>query len=861
MAQTQRSQLLFFGFFLLSTLLICSSTLGAESGKLDSMRVEFEADNLPLRDALLNLATAANLQIVFNDADMADVRASCNCRGTTLRSALEALLQSTPLTFEMMTDGQIVIVRRKINLKGYVKAADSGETLPYANVMIKGTQKGTASNVSGYFVLVNAPAGLCTLRVSYIGYEPVEMPLTLTDGKDMVFVQIKPQVLPGTTVAVTADNLQTVEVAAEPSQLRLAPLQISRLPSVGELDVFRSLQLLPGIGGVSDLSTGLYVRGGTPDQNLVLFDGMTIYHLDHFFGFNSAFNTDAIKDVRVFKGGFPAKFGGRISSIVELTGKTGSYDNLQAGANLNLLSGSGMLQLPIAGRAAWLLSFRRSYTDIIRSGLYNDIYDFITRPPRPSSSGNGQRIAIAPDFYYYDLVSKFSYSFSGRNALSLSFYNSEDNLDQSQNLRGTNPGLGSSPTEDVTEWGNIGVSGKWSRLWSDRLYSTFTAAYSLYSSESRGALEITGGNQNRTAVTEINDVEDLSLQWQNEWHASANHKLEFGVQFNQTNVRVNFTADDTLQYLQRDDDATHTALYFQDAWKPITPVELTLGLRAIRYAPTRAEYIEPRAAIKFAINNHLSLKGAYGEYHQFVNRITNDNALNGNRDFWLLADERLAPNFAEHKIIGLSYETRGYLFDVEAYHKNLAGVAEFSQRFRRPPESTPEALFSIGDGVAKGIEFLAQKKTGKLNGWASYTLSKVDYQIPSLNGGAAFPANHDRPHEIKLVGNYVLGKWNFAATWVLASGTPFTAPSVSGTNQPFAKNAHRLPAYHRLDIGGSRQFSFANLDWEIGLSIFNLYDRSNVLRREFDINNNTFTVRDITALGFTPSFTLKVDLK
>jgi hypothetical protein len=177
-----------------------------------------------------------------------------------------------------------------------------------------------------------------------------------------------------------------MEVAREPAQVRLSPRQVAALPAVGEVDIFRALQLLPGISGVNDGSSGLYVRGGTPDQNLVLFDGMTIYHVDHFFGFISAFNNEAVKDVRVFKGGFPAKFGGRTSSIVELTGKSGSFNHFQAGAGLNLLSGNAIVQAPLAGRGAWLLSMRRSYTDFIQSNLYNEIYNSITGQNR---SGDG----------------------------------------------------------------------------------------------------------------------------------------------------------------------------------------------------------------------------------------------------------------------------------------------------------------------------------------------------------------------------------------------------------------------------------------------------------------------------------------
>jgi hypothetical protein len=872
-----RPELILFQLGLTIVTLICEQTAVAapETGALDSVRVNLTARSLPLRQALQDLVRQTDLQMVFTDADVSDCSVTLELDHVILRAALTALLHSTPLTYRVMQDGQVVIYRRKFNIAGYIRATETGERLPYANVEAKGTSRGTSSNVDGYFVLVNVPAGPCTLRVSYIGYQPVELPLAVSEDPETIVVEMKPRVLQGPRVDVFADNLQTIEVTHDPSQFRIAPLQIARLPAVGEVDVFRSLQLLPGIGGGSDVSTGLYVRGGTPDQNLVLFDGMTIYHVDHFFGFNSAFNTDAIKDVRVFKGGFPAKFGGRTSSIVELTGKSGSYDRLQAGANLNLLSGSGLLQLPIAGRGAWLLAVRRSYTDVIQSDLYQDVYDFITRPSRPP----GTRSRGAPggafpnsrptDFYYQDIISKLSFSWSGRDVLSLSFYNSGDYLDQTQ--RSDDPGSGSdsrggnahrndSGTGDVTKWGNIGGSGKWSHVWNDRTYSGMSGAYSVYSSDSQGTFDLEESEDGTYFTTETNKVSDLSLQIENEWHASESHRIEFGGHFNRTSVIVSFSTNDTLSVLQRDDEATLAAFYLQDTWKPSAPLELTLGARSTYYALTKSNYLEPRASFRLFLNRSFSLKGAYGEYHQFVNRITNEEALNGNRDFWLLADERLAPNFAEHKILGLTYENPGYLLDMEAYHKTLDGVAEFVRRFRHAPGEPLGALFFIGDGIAKGVEFLAQKKAGRFSGWASYALSRVDYRIPGLNRGERFPADQDRRHEIKLVGNYTWRKWNFAMTWVLTSGAPYTESVSAGRYEPGDKNESRLPAYHRLNASCSRQFSFFNLNWEGGFSIFNLYDRQNVLRRDY-LNNGSGSFQDITALGFTPTVTLRVDLR
>ncbi len=793
----------------------------------------------------------------------------------------------------------------RVNIKGYVKDAKSGETLPYANISLQGTQFGTASNVNGYFVLVNVPVGACTLRVHYIGYETALVPVDAEKNMGALTISMKPRALEGEEVVVTAENSQTMEIAETVSQLRISPKEIAKLPSVGEVDIFRSLQLLPGISAVNDGSAGLYVRGGTPDENLVLFDGMTIYNVDHFFGFISAFNADAVKDVRVFKGGFPAKYGGRTSSVVELIGKDGSYDDFGADGSVNLLSGSGVFQVPVAGRGAWLVSFRRSYTDIISSGLYDNIYNAIsgnnnngddaeTQTPTPFQGGPGGRFrqfaaqqeSFVPEFYYYDFNSKFTFSLTPNNIFSFSVYNGKDNLDESQDLgqrtfratpfSGTGDSTATAFINDKTNWGNTGLSGKWARVWSDRLYSSFQAAYSVYHSESASGLSTGGDTQNQIrrafSSDEENEVIDFTLRFDNEFQLSATHKFEFGASYTDSDVSLNFVANDTITILQRDDNARHFSYYLQDQWQIFQPLQVTLGMRATNYEPTQTTYWEPRASLRFNLNSRIALKGAWGQYHQFVNRVVNENVLEGNRDFWLLADDDLAPGFAEHRIAGVSYENRDWLFDIEAYHKDLDGVSEFSQRFRRSPDTEPEDLFFTGTGVSKGLEFLAQKKSGKLNGWASYTLGKVEYNIATFNNGDPYPADQDRRHELKLVSSYRLGKFDLAATWVYASGAPYTSPEaqysielLDGQTRSFIhvsdKNVNRLPAYHRLDLSASRRFSSNTLNFDLGLSVFNFYNRANTWYREYLLDTTPVVVRDVTTLGFTPTVTFKVGMR
>jgi hypothetical protein len=785
------------------------------------------------------------------------------------------------------------------DIKGFVIDATSGEALPYANILLKGTSRGTTNNTSGYFVLVDAPARTCTLLVSYIGYLSQDVIVENARGQtEPLRIRMKPSTIELEGVTVTAEQYQVWKKAEEVSQITFSARQVASLPSLGEVDIFRSLQLLPGISAASDASSGLYVRGGTPDQNLVILDGMTVYHVDHFFGFFSAFNADAVKDIQVYKGGFPARYGGRLSSVVELTGKTGDASRTRLGIGVNLLSANAVAEGPLFGKASWLVSVRRSYSDIIESSLYNKFYDFITGgsgssrtnfagPGGGSPAGGGffQQEESRPSFYFYDLNGRLSFSLSSEDIVALSLYSGKDNLDQSQQIQGvtlrsdTTQTAGTRENQDITDWGNLGASVKWSRQWGDRFYSNVLLARSSYFSEhsqnqSFGNLSSTSdssrGLQGMGAfgMNEDNRVTDLSFRVDNELHASSDQRIEFGTWITQTKTRYVASLNDTTNLLNENTKAFQAAFYLQDSWKLIETLNLNLGLRETYFDQTRSFYFEPRASVAYQLTDRIKLNAAWGEYYQFVHQITNESVLDRSRDLWLVASKSIRPSSASHDILGLSYETDDYLFDVEAYLKNMKGLVELSQRYENRADYN--GMFFFGTGTARGIEFLAQKKRGAFNGWISYTLGKVEYTFPNLNDGKSFPADHDRRHEVKAVATYAIAAWNFSADWVFSTGNPYTSPQsqyfltlLDGTEQSYIhvgeKNAYRLPAYQRLDVSVSRRFfEERSYDWEIGISIFNVTNHKNVWYRKYDLQVTPIVVTDVVNLGITPTVYVKV---
>ena len=787
------------------------------------------------------------------------------------------------------------------DILGYIRDSTTGESLPYANIILLGENRGTASNTNGYFVIVNAPVGVCSLQVSYIGYTTSVISVNNDpDIMNAVTIKLRPKTIRGEAVTVLAETYEIWQSSGEISHITISPRELQALPTLGEVDILRSLQLLPGISGVAGGKAGLYVRGGTPDQNMVIMDGMTIYHTDHFFGMFSAFNADAIKDVQVYKGGFPAKYGGRLSSVVDLTGKSGG-DYRQMSLGLNLLSASFSYETPFWDKqGSWLISARRSYTDILQSPLYNSIYEFVTGDESTTGSngigsgglrGGAFQQAIVPSFYYYDLNSKLSLNPTGHDIISLSFYSSRDYLDKSRELSRPEGGFTTSGgeafdiriDENLTDWGNIGGSFKWGHQWNSRSYSNLMVAHSTYASTYERDLSVGGSNVvgvdtstgaarglGSFAQDEFNTVRDLTFRLDHQWQVSKNHKLEFGTFVAQIGTDYTATVRDTIDILDLHSRSRTAVLYSQDQWQISPRMNVTLGLRSTYHDLTNAFYQAPRFSFGWYLTDRFKLKGAWGHYYQFINEIINENVLEGSKDFWLSADENLLPGFSEHTILGFTYETRDYLFEVEGYYKTMENLVEFTRRFQ--DRANYLNYFFFGTGLSQGLELLVQKKHGALKGWISYTLAKVEHSFPNLNDGIAFPANHDRRHELKMVGIYKWGPWNLSSTWIYSTGNAYTAPEsqfflemLDGQKLSYIhvgeKNTYRLPAYQRLDLSVSRKFEYGNFAWDAGVSIYNVFNYANISYRDYDLDVTPIIVSDVLMLGFTPTIFIKANLR
>jgi hypothetical protein len=789
-------------------------------------------------------------------------------------------------------------VTLNFTLTGTIRDVSSGEALPGANIYAKGTTIGTSTNSDGYFTLLNVPTDTSTLIVQYLGYEKTEIFLTPETTKKNYLIEVRQQsqTLQNVTITGYRDDIVFVK-KAEVSTVKLTPKKLEMLPSLGERDIMRSMQLMPGISASNESSSGLYVRGGTPDQNLVLYDGFTVYHVDHLYGFYSAFNSNALKDVQLYKGGFESKFGGRISSVTEITSKEGNQKNSNAGVDLSLLSMNVFAEIPAGKKFSSIIAYRRSYQGL----LYTRIFDKFNKKPEtlapvrsmPGPGGRGGMYSQDQQVtsYFFDLNGKFTYRPGDKDVISLSIYNGSDKLDNSSasdisSFGGPNSNLSMSST-DLTRYGNIGSSLKWSRKWNSKLYGNTVLSYSnYYSHRDRSQDRTIIDENNETKITkngilENNNLNDYSLKSDYQWDLTNNSQIQFGAFATYYDIKYTYAQSDTATILDRSGQALLGGVYLQNKVKLFKDkLQILPGIRISTYEITNKLYFEPRASASYNLTNKLTLKGAVGKYYQFANRVTREDILSGSKDFWILSDGSSIPiSSSNHYVAGISYEADNYTFSAEGYYKKIQNLTEYSLRINASPMGINyDENFFNGYGYSKGIEFLIQKNSGNLNGWVSYTIGEAKNHFDAYSD-SYYSANQDVNQEFKIVGLYNYKRWDFSANWIFATGRPYTAPSgaysinlLDGKTQDFftvtSKNSLRLPDYHRFDISINYKLLLGypgdKIRREIGyisFSVFNIYNRKNIWYKQYAIENGELIETNVTYLGLTPNLTISLKIR
>ncbi len=724
--------------------------------------------------------------------------------------------------------------QEKAVLNGYIKDARSGETLIQANAYFPALQQGTTTNNSGYYIIPDLAPGTYQMIVAYIGYTDYAVEITLAPGeKKRLDIELSAGFVEGEEIVVEEEK--TIEEEKEVGVLTIQPAQIKELPAVFEADLFRSIQLLPGIKAASDFSSGLYVRGGSPDQTLILMDRTTVYNPTHFFGFFSTFNPDAIKDVRIYKGGYPAEYGGRLGAVIDIFNRDGNRKEFQGRASVGLLASRVNLEGPMK-KGSWMVAVRRSTLEPLLAALRGQIDD------------------IPDAFYFYDVNGKINYDPTPNDRLNLSFYAGTDKV--------------LFPFADDAEfdlnYGNNTISANWTHVFSRNLFSNLTATRSSYFSTPE--LNFAGTN-----FTRDNTVEDLSLKGDFEYIPSSKHEVKAGFWVGDLAVRIEETFDRNNTLTEKI-ESQYVSAYSEYKWRPRPQWIVTGGVRG-NYATSGSFFrTEPRLSMEFIYSQQLLLQAAYGRYYQFLTLITNE-AFAG-FDTWLTTDEGVEPAWGDQFVLGMkSRPSESYSLDIELYYRSMRQLFELDPRIQDSAGLDYRDLFRFGEGFAYGAEFMLEKVKGRWTGFVGYTWGTSRRKFPNYNNNEFYPPKYDRIHDINIVANYQLSKkWRMTGVFSYATGQAYTEvlgnyyvnfPTASEARSPFVVgtlNNARLPAYHRMDIGFTRSSKlFGKLKYQLQLQIINLYSRRNIWFLTYDFNDNPLSQDEVQMLPIIPNISMTFD--
>lgn len=734
--------------------------------------------------------------------------------------------------------------QNKFTISGYAKDSLNGETLIGASISVKSKVRGITSNQYGFYSLT-LDEGVYQLVCSYIGYIPKIIEVKLTSNIEFNFDMLPKSSLNEEVIVSSTKKNGNVR-NAQMGKFNLPIEQIKSIPAfLGEVDLLKTIQLLPGVRNAGEGSAGLYVRGGGPDQNLILLDDAPVYNTGHLFGFFSIFNSDAIKNVSLIKGGMPAQYGGRLSSVLDISMKEGNNQKFQTEGGIGLIASRLSVQGPIKkDKSSFIVSARRTYIDAL-------VKPFISKTSQFYGSG----------YYFYDLNAKVNYKFNEKDRIYLSGYFGKDVFDFANGRQSLKVNI---------PWGNATGTLRWNHVFNKRLFGNTTAVFNKYDFTFKAA-------QNDFEVKLASGIQDVSLKQDFDLYPYTGHKVKFGgiytyhkftpsvvsgkqdsIVFNPNNAQVKF--------------AHEAAVYIQDDWEVSDKLQINAGMRYSWFQQIGAYKIfttdengnkldsivykrgqgvksygglEPRVTIRYALDDETSIKASVTRNLQYIHLVSNAGTTLPT-DIWVPSTYKVKPQISMLYAAGLfkNFNENTFETSVELYYKNMQNQIEYEEGYTPNTLEDTENFFTFGKGWSYGTEFFVNKAKGRLTGWIGYTLSWTWRKFAGLNFGEKYPAKYDRRHDMSIVAMYALNKkWKLSASFVYGSGNAATLPQsfyiIGGVlTQEYSRiNEYRLPAYHRIDfsailtpkINEGRKWKS---EWVF--SVYNAYSRQNPYFIYFD---------------------------
>ena len=778
-------------------------------------------------------------------------------------------LRHSFLLFSYCLLSSVAFGQSKFTVSGYVKDSETGETLIGANVFLENEiTTGMVTNTYGFYS-ITLPEGPQKLVFSYLGYHTRTEALTLNENTNLNIALTQGVEMEEVIVEAKADEEDENVQSTSMGRVSLPIEQVKVLPALlGEVDILKTLQLLPGVSSAGEGSAGFYVRGGGADQNLVLLDEAVVYNSGHFLGFFSVFNSDAIKNTTLIKGGIPAVYGGRLSSVVDIQMKEGNNQDFQGEGGIGLISSRLTLEGPIVkNKSSFLISGRRTYGFDLAQPLVKQT-DF-----------------AGTNYFFYDFNAKMNYQFSQKDRVYLSGYFGRDVLTLAQ------PGRN---FEFKLPYGNATATLRWNHLFNDRLFFNLSAIYNDYQFKA-------GFDQDDFSFDVFSGVRDYSAKFDFDYFPSNNHQVKTGIHATHHRLTPNivtgnsgdveFESTATAKY------ANEYAMYIQDDWKINPWFRVNLGLRGTMFQQTGPytsgitgktysdgevvktySSLEPRIFLNTTLNPNVSFKGGVTATTQYLHLVSNSSSTLP-ADVWVPSSEIVKPQRGWQYALGYFQNIRKNEFEasVEAYYKSLKDQIDYRESYVDNSVDQVENEFVFGSGEAYGLEFFLRKNVGALNGWIGYTLSRTDRTFPDIENGRTYPTTYDRTHDLSFVANYNMSAKLIAGiVFVYATGKSYTPPErvylIDGELQTDygPRNSQRLEPYHRMDVSLTwipNPASKKNFRSEWVFSVYNVYNRKNTFflytDYETDLQSGTADVKayKVSIFPILPSVTWNFKFK
>ena len=837
--------------------------------------ISFSYKEETLKTAIKQIINESNIPLIY-PGDLENQKISETCNECNLDSALTILLSNTNYDWKKIQNQYTIYKLENLSysVSGRVFDYKSNETIPYANIYIPKINIGTISDNDGFFTLRTINTKNCSLNVSYIGYKTNKKSIDMYDD-NLINIYLTQKILPSKNIFIGGKYREFLQQSTEPGRISFSPKHISSLPNLGDVDIFRSLQLIPGIHQGLSGTAELYIRGGTPDQNIITMDGMTLYQKTHMFGFISSTQASAVKDIQVYKADYPIRFGGQTSGLIEITSRVGDTKEPHIKLFSNLTTNSLQLETPLFSRGSLIITSRLS-NNIITSKLYKRIQEFVVSNDRFNSEKNNSDESYTQEFKFNNITSVLSYLISPKNRISLTHNEGSDLIIEKRSFFDFNEifNTDSSIINEDTKWANKGTILNWSYYFNKNYQTKILISNSEYKSIYNSSLLDIINNDNglfKQNTHEQNSFSDNTYNIHQIIKSIPNHDIKLGITMIKLNSKLltnRYLENNVSDSIISSQTGYKKSVYGEDKWDISKKLYLKLGFRDIFYSETGEKYFSPRASLSFYIYPNLKFQTSLSKLNKFTHQYNNSLSTRGTDKTWILSDNIIPVSKSENMHTSIYLNRKYYELSISYYSRRSNNIYDFNNIIS-PIPLINKTIDNIQKGSEKtsGSELFFRIKNQQYNGWISYQYNSTQFAFDHIDEGVFFPADHDLTHELKTVFSTSLFNIDFTATWSYTSGRVFTNPKNININSDFTiiydketRNRERLQPVHHLDFSMLKTFQIGKIKLDTGISIYNMYNKKNISHKKYNPFNKENIISDVIMLGITPTFFIQLYL-